>query len=81
MQKTEDDEDENTVEEMRLGFKRGDKQTNTSASGLHIGMHRSLANLQEQRGEKQSLLKAITDLVNTALDHLSKMVQGSQLSP
>lgn len=63
----EEEEEEIIVEEMRIGFKRWDKQTSTSLSGMHLGMYKSLTVLQEQEDEKILVLKVVTGLVNTAL--------------
>lgn len=52
---------------MRTGFKRWDKKTRTSPSGTHLGIHKSLTNLSEQKEEKVQLLKVITEIISGAM--------------
>ena len=61
------DEKEIMTEEMKMGFKRWDKKTSTSPSGMHLGMYKYLTENSEQEQEKTYLLETITGIVNIAL--------------
>lgn len=50
--KVEEDDEEIKVEEIRNGFRRWDKRTSMSPSGLHLGVCKSFTNMIEQEEEK-----------------------------
>lgn len=66
--KVDEGEDQISTKKMRTGFKRCNERTSISFLRLHLGMYKNLTKLNEQREEKEYLLKVIMGIVNTAMN-------------